>query len=174
MQCQHTATRCSDSAIRFAIGDQHFIVDDDVAPLIAGLTIHLIGDGTPVHRHYIIVNGVLLHRLIVDAPPHLIADHINGDSLDNRLSNIRVVTHSQSCMNRGKHAPATSRFKGVNWRPDRGKWQARIKLNRKNIFLGMFHDEEDAALAYDNRARDLHGPFARLNFPRAGELSAHR
>jgi hypothetical protein len=172
MRCQHTAIHSSDGAIRFAIGDQHFVVDADIAPLIAGGTIHLIGDGTPLRRHYVVVNNSLLHRLVIDAPRHLLADHVNGNTLDNRRENIRLATHSQSSMNRGKHAPATSRFKGVNWRPDICKWQARIKLNRRNIFLGYFTDELQAAMAYDAKARELHGAFARFNFPRDGELSA--
>ena len=174
MQSNRTPYRSSSNAITFPIGDREwFTVDDDVAPLVADLPWYLIDDGTPLKRHYVYSTRGLIHRLIMQASTFFIVDHVNDDTMDNRRSNLRLVTHSQSCMNRGKHTAATSRYKGVNWRPDRRKWQARIKVNRRTTFLGFFDTEVEAARAYDEQARQLHGQFARVNFPLPGEVSAH-
>lgn len=65
----------------------------------------------------------------------------------------------------GKQRNNTSGFRGVYWEKTRGKWKAQATLNRKNLHLGMFSSKEDAARAYDRKAREIHGPSAILNFP---------
>ena len=57
----------------------------------------------------------------------------------------------------------TSRFKGVSW--GKGKWKAGIQKDKQNYKLGTFEDEIDAAMAYDEKAIELYGEMARLNFP---------
>jgi hypothetical protein len=91
------------------------------------------------------------------------SDHIDGNGLDNRRSNLRNATNSQNQMNRGKHAPATSKFKGVGWHGRDKRWIARIKANGKRIQLGSFKDEASAAEAYDKAAFLYFGEYARLN-----------
>lgn len=59
----------------------------------------------------------------------------------------------------------TSGYKGVTWSKQNNKWMAQLKVNDKNLYLGFYHNIIDAALAYDAVARELHGEFARLNFP---------
>ena len=65
-------------------------------------------------------------------------------------------------MNRRKQT-GTSRFKGVCWHKKAGKWQAKIQHNFVRIRLGLFSSEEDAARAYNRKAKELFGEFAKLN-----------
>ncbi len=107
----------------------------------------------------------LLHRFILNAPPGVEVDHINGDGLDNRRANLRLATTSQNQANRRKGLGGLSRFKGVRWNKVRAKWYAEIVVNRRKAYLGLFIIEEDAARAYDRGAISAFGEYARLNFP---------
>jgi frataxin-like iron-binding protein CyaY len=108
---------------------------------------------------------VSMHRQLMDPPPHLLVDHRNGHTLDNRRSNLRLATQSQNMQNRAKKLNVSSKFIGVCFDKKRGKWKAQIKTGGENIFLGRFSSETDAARAYDRAAREYHKDFARLNFP---------
>jgi len=108
--------------------------------------------------------SILMHQMLMMIPCGMRGDHISGDTLDNRKQNLRVVTHAQNAWNMGPREGR--RFKGCSYRPDKGKWRARITVNRsKPIFLGHFGTEEEAARAYDEAAKQLQGEYARLNFP---------
>jgi len=74
-------------------------------------------------------------------------DHINVNSLDNRIENLRVLTNQQNNMNK--------KAKGYIWRKKANKWQAQIKVNGKLKHLGLFAEEEDARQAYLN-AKELY------------------
>lgn len=96
-------------------------------------------------------------------------DHINGNKLDNRRSNLRVCTHKQNCYNAKKilsrNGRATgSKYKGVTWDKERNKWTAWLSANGKTKFLGRYSTEEDAARAHDVEAAKHYKEFARLNF----------
>ena len=110
---------------------------------------------------------IRMHHLVNGMPPEgLEADHINGNKLDNRKKNLRFCTRSQNQMNKQPKHNGSSRYKGVQFRSDTKKWEGRIKLHGKETYLGTFLDEESAARAYDAKARELFGEFAKLNFPR--------
>jgi hypothetical protein len=117
--------------------------------------------------------NILMHNFISG---FALTDHVNGDGLDNRRVNLRDgsklnAQNSHSC--RG----SSSRYKGVSRhkRKDRrDTWHARIWLNGRNVDLGEFREEEDAARAYDAAARRHHGDWGRYNFPEDGERSALR
>lgn len=110
---------------------------------------------------------IYLHRYLMDAQPGEQIDHINGDGLDCRRSNMRKCTaQGNNCNRRGCPSRRKSKFKGVDLRPS-GKWRAKIRLNRKDFHLGLFPTELAAAQAYDVAARSLHGQFARPNFQEA-------
>ena len=102
-----------------------------------------------------------LHRLLVDAPLGFHVDHANGNPLDNRRCNLRIVTPRQNSWNRRPRKNAASRFKGVTQR--RGKWRARITIHGVRKELGQFDREEDAAMAYNRAAKEYFGEYARLN-----------
>ena len=109
-----------------------------------------------------------MHRLIAGTPRGMETDHINGNGLDNRRSNLRIATPSQNSANTGKPKRPngerhTSQFKGVSWDKSRGKWQAKITVARKCRNLGRYEVEADAARAYDNAAVEAWGQFATLN-----------
>lgn len=111
---------------------------------------------------------VLLHRYLMGEPDEDV-DHKNLDPLDNRRENLRKASAQQNGAN-SRSRVGSSQFKGVSW--TRGEWRASIRLHYRTIHLGKFDSEEDAARAYDEAARRLHGEFARVNFPREGERSA--
>ena len=68
-------------------------------------------------------------------------DHININSLDNRIENLRVVTHQQNMWNRAN-------TKGYGWSKFHNKWETQIRFNNRNIHLGYFTEEADARQAY--------------------------
>ncbi len=110
--------------------------------------------------------GVQMHNFLIKAPPGCFLDHINHNGLDNRKANLRPATHTQNIWHRRKSkTPSRSRYKGVAWSKTHKKWRARIQVNGKRIFLGGFHDEIQAARAYDKAAKKYHREFAVLNFP---------
>lgn len=108
---------------------------------------------------------VYMHRMILDAPSAVSVDHIDGNSLNNQRSNLRLATHGENMRNRKRHSNNTSGYTGVYWDASKRKWRAEVRLNGKNKHAGYFSDVEEAAKARDLLARELHGEFARLNFP---------
>ena len=106
-----------------------------------------------------------MHVLIMNPEPGYEVDHINGDTLDNRRCNLRLATSQQNRYNskKSQHKNATSQYKGVQL--FKGKWRARIGHNGVRLYLGKFPSEIEAAKAYDEKALELFGAFARLNFP---------
>jgi hypothetical protein len=87
-------------------------------------------------------------------------DHIDGDSTNNRIDNLRPATQSQNLMNRKSAARNTSGFKGVCWDGRYvKKWKAQIQTNGENIYLGTFATPEEAHAAYVIAAKKLHGEF---------------
>ncbi len=111
----------------------------------------------------------LMHRIILErilGRPIVkgeCVDHIDGLSLNNRRSNLRVASKSQNASNRGAQSNNTSGVKGVHWRPDHNKWQACITIHKKFKHLGYFVDINDAARCYNEHAKMLFGEFAWLN-----------
>lgn len=112
-----------------------------------------------------IVEGkqVLMHRLLTGAAAEELVDHIDYDGLNNTRRNLRKCNFQQSLAHRRKLAPATSRYKGV--RKSGNQWRAAIAPRGKDIELGRFQNESEAARAYDKAAREHYGEYAQPNFP---------
>ena len=104
-----------------------------------------------------------LSREIMLAPKDKVVDHVSRCTLDNREKNLRVCTQQQNTFNKGAERGGRSKFKGVSWDCSKGKWRAACCVNGKITNLGTFHSEEDAALAYNDFARQVHGEFAYQN-----------
>lgn len=104
-------------------------------------------------------------RFILDAKPGQLVDHKNRNRLHNYKSNLRICTAQQNAFNR---APKSGRrYKGFR-RLERKKgvrYSSQIVHNGKQIYLGLFRTIKEAARAYDEKAKELFGEFAWLNFP---------
>ncbi|MCM3651295.1 AP2 domain-containing protein [Metabacillus litoralis] len=106
---------------------------------------------------------IQLHRWITNAPPNMLVDHYNHQTLDNRHEhNLRLCSIGENNRNR-QVSSGSSKYKGVDWHNFRKKYRARIKVNSKSIHLGHFDTELEAALAYNRAAIEHHGAFAKLN-----------
>ena len=105
-----------------------------------------------------------LQEFLIPCPPDYRIKHVNGDKLDNRRCNLRVTPRTSP-----SHPKYTSRYRGVYLRKAKAcatpRWVAQITYKRKTLSLGCYTTEEEAARAYDAKARDLKGDAAKLNFP---------
>lgn len=107
-------------------------------------------------------SSILLHRLILGDCDT--ADHINGDGLDNRRTNLRSCSTAENNKNTRKRTSCRSKYKGVVFDDSAiNKWKARIYNDGRQIVLGRFSTEEEAAFAYNEAATLHHGKFANLN-----------
>lgn len=108
-------------------------------------------------------DGLKMHRLIMQARPGQIVDHINRNRLDNRKANLRFVNAEQNAWNRSKADPARP-YKGVSYHGLRKRpWRAGIKVSGKHCELGTFERAEHAAYVYDQVAVALCGKYAVIN-----------
>lgn len=105
--------------------------------------------------------SVLLHRVIAGTPEGMDTDHIDGDGLNNRRSNLRHATTSQNIQNQRIAMHNTSGVKGVHWFKRDEKWRAEIQTHGKTRHLGLFETIEAAAAAYARASAELHGAFGR-------------
>lgn len=90
-----------------------------------------------------------------------VLDHINGDTSDNRIDNLRACNKSQNACNSKIRSDNTSGVKGVCWKKGRGKWRAYIQVKGKQLHLGHFDDLELAELVVSEARELYHGKFAR-------------
>lgn len=142
------------------------IIDDDDYERIACYKWTYRGDGYAVRsdpqsrgKH------ILMHRYLLDAPPDILVDHANHNTLDNRRTNIRLCPtrrHNQQNL-LPRINKRTSQYKGVGARRH-GKWRMSIKTPNGSI-AHYYPTEVEAALAYDYLARQHFGAFAYTNFP---------
>lgn len=106
-----------------------------------------------------------MHREIMQIGDDMLCDHINGNGLDNRKANLREATCAQNSWNSGKsRGVSRSKYKGPAWDKRYRKWEVRISVHGKRIYIGRFNDELEAARAYDAAAVKYHGRYASLNF----------
>jgi len=105
---------------------------------------------------------VKLHRLVLERKlgrplaQGEYSDHINGDRLDNRRENLRPVTLQQNQQNiHGNRRNKAGGLRGVSWHAKAGKWQAVVRHNRKNEYLGLYSNPEEAAAVAAHRRAEL-------------------
>lgn len=102
-----------------------------------------------------------MHRQLLSCPLGYVIDHINGDGLDNRKTNLRVASKSQNQFNRSININNKSGCKGVS--KFGKKWRARYQAYGVDTHIGLFNTFEQAKLAYDSVIIEIHREFARLN-----------
>lgn len=104
-----------------------------------------------------------LHRFIINAQQGSVVDHINGNTLDNRKINLRLCSKNENNKNAKKNKRGTSSiYKGVTKRPS-GRFGVYIQCNKKTYCVGTYDSELDAGIAYNKKAVELFGEYAKLN-----------
>lgn len=139
------------------------IVDDDLFEYLNRFKWHASKNGNVFYaRRAISMNpgyhGLYLHHIVIGFPLHKKQiDHINGDGLDNRRKNLRIVTQRQNLSNLKIHreGKTSSMYVGVYWHSPYKKWASKIRVNGKRIFLGYFTNEKRAGEAYQNKLMTL-------------------
>jgi len=106
-----------------------------------------------VHRLIFLINHGYLPSQI---------DHVNGDTLDNRICNLRAASNAQNQRNKGAMPKNKVGLKGVSYKKDMHLYRAQISANGKGYHLGYFSTPSKAHEAYKQAARRLHGEFARF------------
>ncbi len=116
--------------------------------------------------------SIKMHRVILGlTDPKIFGDHKDHDGLNNQRNNLRIATQQQNVMNRRSAKDSSSIYLGVSISKIKDNygiykyhyWQSSITINKKRISLGIFKKEEDAALAYNEKAKEIFGEFANLN-----------
>lgn len=113
-------------------------------------------------KGYVEGKTIRLSHFILGVPSHVIVDHINGKTLDDRRENLRSVTNAQNCRNSGPRNG--KKYKGVFELPS-GRFAAKLWIAPKLKHLGVFDTMEEAALCVDKAVVDTFGEFVHTNFP---------
>lgn len=153
--------------LTLATGEQA-IVDDEDFPRVSGYrwkrkkepSGNIYAASSVPHSRGYGQTTVLLHRIILNAPKGMTVDHRDGDGLNNRRENIRLATDQQNIRSfQRKRKGKTSRYRGVWWSKPQRKWIASIMIREGDgwirAFRGEFHDEHQAALAFNEHALRL-------------------
>ncbi len=171
---------CGDSptTVTLPVGHGRYTqIDISDLPLVRG---RRLSTATRNGKHYavIMVDGrqLTLSRFLLDVPEGVLVDHQDGFTLNNKRCNIRAANYRQNAQNQAKKRtnsrgnPTSAKLRGIHWSWNKkrtaGAWRAQIRdCSGKQITLGQYQDQEEAARVYDAAAIKLHGEFARLNFP---------
>jgi hypothetical protein len=144
-------------------GGSYAYVDAADYEWLSKYTWHVYGGGYAAR--YEKGKTVYMHRLIMNPPPGMVVDHIDGNKANDCRFNLRVCTRAENQRNCFKHRSSSSRFKGVGYARKNEKYWARFRFNGAVFWLGYHEDEVEAARAYDYKAVECDGPFARVNLP---------
>lgn len=150
------------SEIKLSSGDIVLLDDCDLVKIIPFLW-HKDSRGY-AYRHFLeegIDRPIRMHRFLMSAPKGSDIDHINGNRLDNRISNLRICSRRQNIWNSGLKKNNSSGFKGVDFVKSRGLFRARIRTEFGRINLGYFKTAEEASQSYIAAANHHHGIFAK-------------
>ncbi|GAC1688237.1 MAG: hypothetical protein NVS9B9_10240 [Ktedonobacteraceae bacterium] len=173
------------------IGDQTALVDEEDYSDVAKYAWRIKDGyansnikGSTVGMHQLVGRNIpkVLHCMYCNKPhknlqkpaddPDWELNHIDRNRLNNTRSNLEWVTRYMNCMQR-EAVDGTSKYRGVRWRDDVGKWRAEIQVQKTKFDLGHYTTEEEGAIAYDRAAIYEYGRFAILNFPHRDYADAH-
>lgn len=148
---------------------QYALVDDEDYPIISATKWYALF--TPRTKKYYARRNTslgnkkrgfsLMHQFILGVKGSIIVDHINGDTLDNRKVNLRIVNYSQNVQNSRIRKDNKSGYRGVSFYKKNKKWGAKIGYNNKYFFLGLFPTAEKASEAYKKSEKKYFRNFAR-------------
>ena len=143
------------------------LIDDDKLDIVSPYKWHVYKGYAEASTK---INGrvttIRMHRLVMGLGHKVgIVDHINRNTLDNRVQNLRVVSAQENRMNTGPSRGNKSGYKGVVYRATNKlrPYVAFAHHNSKQYYLGAFKTAKDAADAYDKKIVELHGPLAYTN-----------
>lgn len=105
---------------------------------------------------------LMMHRFILGVEGKEVVDHIDGDPLNNRKSNLRICRQRENSRNRSVGLNSKSGYKGVHL-VSRNRWRAYITYNYQRIHIGYFKEKRDAIIAYNKAAKKYFGSFAKEN-----------
>lgn len=111
-------------------------------------------------RYVLLVHRIVFfmyHKTNID---NFLIDHIDGNTTHNKIENLRIATRQENQWNRRSAKNSSSKYKGVSWHKRQKKWQAKIKINQREKFLGYFSSENDAAMAYEKAAKQIQKQFS--------------
>ena len=157
---------------KFYINGHEVVIDRDKIELVSKYNWYIQKRNNSNNKYVasgVFCNGrvttILMHRLIVSAIEGETVDHINRITLDNRAENLRKCTTSQNLANSKKRRDSTSCYKGVSVKNQKSRicYIAKITKHGTAYHLGYFASEIEAAQAYNEAAKELHGEFANLN-----------
>jgi len=144
--------------IVLSIGGQRVLIDEDDAERVARIKWNVNGRYARCRSPM----TIYMHRFIMNAVVGQSVDHKNGNPLDNRKENLRFCTMSQNIANSACRS-SSSGFKGVYFDKRSQRWQAKIKVNYRSVYLGCYRTREEAAIVYNAGALAHFGAFALLN-----------
>ncbi len=162
-----TVCACGDHGFVGLTKGRVALFDADAVPVVSLYRWLTLGSKPVYHYAAVLRDGRLhqqMHRLLLGLSPtdRRVADHINGDTLDNRSANLRACTRSENSQNGKIRSHNRSGLKGV-FASQHGGWLAAISVDGRKLHLGTFPTPQAAALEYDAAALSLHGAFARTN-----------
>lgn len=145
----------------FKINESDVIIDEDMYYDIIKNIWHITKRGYVYGR----VNDkqIQLHRYVMNYSGDNYIDHINGNKLDNRRINLRIVTPQQNAMNKSSTKNSTSKYIGVSFHKRDKNWSTSIRVNNQCIYLGSFDNEIDAAKARNKATIKYFGEYGKLN-----------
>jgi hypothetical protein len=150
------------------IQNKTVLIDSEDYDLIKEYTWNISNDGWNDYAKTEIWKGgrkkIYMHQLIMGTKgTKYLVDHKNCNGLDNRRSNLRICDNSGNGANRRIVSNNTSGMKGVSWNMQAGKWRVKVVKNGRDHHCGYFDDLIEGAKAYDKKAIELFGEFARTN-----------
>lgn len=157
------------SYIPVSQGKYTTIVDSDLFDFLSQWNWRLISGYASRSQKYRDENGkmkkktIRMHSVINKTPQGMVTDHINGDKLDNRTSNLRSATRQQNQWNRKPGKNSITGIKGVSWCSQTNKWRVCITVNKSRKTIGFHNCIGKAINHYNEFAKEYHGEFARLN-----------
>ena len=151
----------------YAVSDQGFVLSKNKMRILKGCVDSV---GYPCLNIYLdqVRRHVRVHTLVAEAfldNPNACkyVDHVDGDKTNNNVENLRWCSNAENTKNREKSSKNTSGYKGVYLERPRGKWRVQVTLNGVTHSSGPYDNVIDAAKAYNAKAIELHGIFAKLN-----------